>query len=948
MKKIVNKIVLLTGLFVLIFAISNTSKAVQYPNIPGANVKTEGDLAGYIASHPKDFINLPVSNLLGKFVETRGGAIDHSPNNAQCMYHALSSEAISLGSNETDYSEICTVIDIDGTKGVKVNGTPKVVSGFEGKMAGLINVMEDAEKMPTHGEWYGPDQKYYQQSKAKDELESYWNGCNFNEWFGVDERFYKNDTHNFTGTTTYKGKKEATLTKVDTSLKLIEANGTSNGSSTEVRIENDDGTISSEGYVGPLRVKYSNLKSLGPMELTYDGSTSTVTEYYVRNGNSFVAKPISELHSDSDFYVKVPNGDPYSSHSFKLTLKAKGDGGGASGKKARIVLLCNIHKQDQQLLLHAVVGGNDTSTGDGGDDVDLEVTWEQNFGPSETEFVFRKLDSDGATPLAGVEFKIWRWVYVYDDKQTTAHSGDYTCPTIDTSGDHWVSGYYDSNNNWVSGYTCHHHKPLHGTNATTWNTYEYKATRHKFYLNSNGEWDDPANAATFTSNSKGYVIIRKKLELQTRHNVIKERTSGGCSCFPTDYKDYKDYIDPNESEPGVFAEEKGNPYYGYDTVESDTEKYNLDRSTSVEGNSKPANVLNPQKYIKLSGFVWLDSSTGKDSTRDNLFEEGEEGFGATGANKVKVSLKDSSGNVVIGHVGEHYTDRKECTTYTGEYGIYDEIDGGEYQFEGVDLDALKNHEYHIEFEYCGLLYQSVTPNIDSDYGSKADDTNRAELDAKFASVQGTGGQSINAGGVTVNYNDVSNYVSTLNHSGAVTECTGDQVIASTDKTGYDLSSKYSPTLEEIKYINFGVYEKAQTDYALSNDLYNVKVTVNNKSHIYKYNKVRPKDDDSVWNDIGVKWQTRKGTYTRAIYKADYEYETQDSHKNEEINVQLTYIIGLKNQSSYNGMINSVVDFADDRCTFAGIGRTIDDSTSTLGSSDGMTSSGPSSSRCRRI
>ena len=57
------------------------------------------------------------------------------------------------------------------------------------------------------------------------------------------------------------------------------------------------------------------------------------------------------------------------------------------------------------------------------------------------------------------------------------------------------------------------------------------------------------------------------------------------------------------------------------------------------------------------------------------------------------------------------------------------------------------------------------------------------------------------------------------------------------------------------------------------DLYNVRVDVNGKSHVYKYGTVRYSNngdninEDSSWN-MGVKFQNNKGTYNRAIYKAD--------------------------------------------------------------------------------
>ena len=94
----------------------------------------------------------------------------------------------------------------------------------------------------------------------------------------------------------------------------------------------------------------------------------------------------------------------------------------------------------------------------------------------------------------------------------------------------------------------------------------------------------------------------------------------------------------------------------------------------------------------VSGYVWLDKENGKLSMTDSEFN-GEEG-----CNWVLVKLKDRYGNTIQ-------------STYTNEYGIYDEIEGGEYRFYNVSLDQIQSGNYHIEFEYDGLVYKSVAMNI---------------------------------------------------------------------------------------------------------------------------------------------------------------------------------------------------------------------------------------------
>ena len=189
------------------------------------------------------------------------------------------------------------------------------------------------------------------------------------------------------------------------------------------------------------------------------------------------------------------------------------------------------------------------------------------------------------------------------------------------------------------------------------------------------------------------------------------------------------------------------------------------------------------------GYVWLDDNAGKTNVRNNLYDQGSE----KGINGITVYLKNSAGQTVK-------------TTTTSELGLYSEIEGGEYQFTDVDLDALPG--YYIEYEYCGITYQSVDKNLETKNGSKAIDTNsRNILDNKFSSVDGNSSQNLNVNGVNVNYNRVNGqYKSEISgHSGC-------NVSARTDEAGYNLYSDFEPTMEEIRYINLGLFEKEQTDY----------------------------------------------------------------------------------------------------------------------------------------
>ena len=377
---------------------------------------------------------------------------------------------------------------------------------------------------------------------------------------------------------------------------------------------------------------------------------------------------------------------------------------------------------------------------------------------------------------------------------------------------------------------------------------------------------------------------------------------------------------------GIKAVETSNPYYGYDVGQT----YDI----------SAGKFENHQKLVKVSGFVWVENKENKSTTGNNVADSGEHGFNYVGHNGVTVHLKDKQGNDV------------KPAQQTSDLGLYDIVQGGgEYQFVDVDLDKLQAGEYHVEFEYCGLIYQAVNVNMSKSNKVNNDSTatetiTRSELNNKFTSVDGNGTQNLNINGVTVNYTNTNEFKSSIaSHD-------GDIVVASTAESKYtDTGAQYQlyddfiPTHDdesgEVKYVNLGLYEKAQADYALAQDLYNVKVDINNNSHIYKYKTVRynadGSEDESTWDDtqVGVKFQKNNGVYARAIYKADYEYATQEIHKNEEIRANITYIIALKNQSPYLARINSIVDYSDNQYTLTGVGTKIEDSTSTLSGGEGI-------------
>ena len=320
--------------------------------------------------------------------------------------------------------------------------------------------------------------------------------------------------------------------------------------------------------------------------------------------------------------------------------------------------------------------------------------------------------------------------------------------------------------------------------------------------------------------------------------------------------------------------------------------------------------------------------SGKDSLRNNLYRVGNNDANDVGFSGIKVSLKeyqrtDSEGKLI----GKEVT-----TTTTSELGKYSEIYGGEYLFTDVEISKLSN--YYIEYEYNGLKYKSVIVNTSAQNGSKATDEIETNImDKKFARVDSTGNNEVsiknsNSTEITkLGYGQTQNNVATPNfESNSITT-----VHANTKDTNYKISytnDDYKNGVTEIRNINLGLYQKEQADLSLTQDLENINVGVNGYWHIYKYAKRNlsdsgyNKNDKNTWN-VGVKFKNSyTGTYRRAIYKADYEYEKADD-RDKELKMYLTYKIAITNESSYLTKVNNIVDYFDNRYTLIGVGTGLD-------------------------
>ena len=397
---------------------------------------------------------------------------------------------------------------------------------------------------------------------------------------------------------------------------------------------------------------------------------------------------------------------------------------------------------------------------------------------------------------------------------------------------------------------------------------------------------------------------------------------------------------------------------------------NRQKSTDTEPNSTSTNgvtvtINNQRKYIKLSGYVWVDMIDGKTSERTDLYKDPDSKSKTTGEdlpdtqdllfNGITVRLKDkTTGQIVKDEDGNNMeTVTSKLDLYTGDSG---NNGNGEYLFDKVLIKDLEN--YYIEFEYDGLTYTNVTPYINEYNGSKAAESDRTTFNEKFSVVEGetsNTGYTRDANGNeahTLEYKK-DGKVATLISDGdyeIITDNDGNNlyiqqnsigkyiITSNTDVAKYSIKDNYVEGQDEIRYINLGLYEREQPDIYLEKDLYNVKVSVNGYEHIYQYasrfkNAGVYEEGFNVGVEFGTTLPSGKTSYSRAIYKADYEYENEND-KSKELKVYITYQLLMGNTSNnLTAQINSIVDYYDSRYTIVNIGTGLSDENGTATNGD---------------
>ena len=361
--------------------------------------------------------------------------------------------------------------------------------------------------------------------------------------------------------------------------------------------------------------------------------------------------------------------------------------------------------------------------------------------------------------------------------------------------------------------------------------------------------------------------------------------------------------------------------------------------------------------FSVAGVVWKDAHGGLENNYDGIRGANANGQLEVGIQGVKVTLIDQE----TGEIGKYYDTRNnlvDCVTYTDE--------GGYYHFERIRVG-----KYDVEFEYDGQNYKTTEllaggnvidyigdPDQEKYYNNSkaAEDPNeRIEFNNKFYEI--SNGFAIGRDGtkIPLTYDKtggVSKLV-TLDSEGHVLPQFAMHARATTNGLTYPLDDNFTMTEEDttmvidgnqftfyntgeyMYHVNLGLVERSKIDLAITQDVYNVVTTVNQKKETYKYNArgilaiydARLKETDSY----------RNVSYNRELYKADYEYRISDYKFNdlnkldrngddksleiekiqsvktedEEEKVFVTYKLTLCNQSILQvATVNEIVDYFD--------------------------------------
>ena len=413
-----------------------------------------------------------------------------------------------------------------------------------------------------------------------------------------------------------------------------------------------------------------------------------------------------------------------------------------------------------------------------------------------------------------------------------------------------------------------------------------------------------------------------------------------------------------------------NPYFGYQPVSISSPLNVQEIQMAAIGQNFKIQINNKRIYIKLSGYAWEDTLQGKQTLGDNQYN----GTGVNDSSKakkeqdkrianVKVTLRKANGEII---------DTRTTKTITNTSG--NKEDGaylfGDYQRDKnakkILIDDLNGA--YIEFEYNGMCYKSIKVNASAANGNKStDEKSRNAFNDKFSTIENNA--AINSKGEKTNLKyDFAENQSKINYEGNYLYGYGNssdeatkrptypiagvadkyKIIANTKdasgseklllgQTTYEFANLRKNSVEEIPNINLGVSEREQPDMRIENDVENVELTINNKTHRYTYGSKKLSDfnvnqDDSTYFNVGVSFKNKfTGVYKRAVYQADYNYTIDpDKPSDRKLQVYMIYRVAVYNESTnLKERLNSIIQYYDSRYEIDSIGTKLDSGTGAI-------------------
>lgn len=265
------------------------------------------------------------------------------------------------------------------------------------------------------------------------------------------------------------------------------------------------------------------------------------------------------------------------------------------------------------------------------------------------------------------------------------------------------------------------------------------------------------------------------------------------------------------------------------------------------------------KDVVISGKVWLDTN------KDGIMQITEDAMKG-----IKVKLYTSDGTLVRTTVTDSnglytFARKEDGSYYSGKYSYKDNkiLESEQRIPKATNKDTNQNYtkdskyiSYYIEYEYDGLIYKSTVysgaNNLNSDdsmkkYEAYKYDSNAAEFNQAR--------EEFNKNYEIISYNKANNgnlsssqalEYDKDNHNSYLKTNTQRMIIArsfintDTQETNYlFLHTKVNgkqPYTEYLKYINLGLQKQREVDISLTQDVYEVKTTINGEEMTYEYNQ----------------------------------------------------------------------------------------------------------------